>query len=315
MKASKLPPYRFPPDLKPHIEQCIAAGMPDISKDIHLTWRRVKSLRRKEVGSSNTLKELPLIAKRIYGHWEFCKQNRISRYGFTHELRMLNDALLGCIKERMRKKYGQKRMWYGEILLNAYCDVLFYATNIETERENNIRPNFLKNPATGRNLEMDIYFHGLRLGLEFQGEQHYKNPQVINNDSIKGDLASAKGVCLIPVNPKQMNSSLLISLLANSLKDKLGVADNSGSLTLLPQASYKVLFKLIQRFDLAEQLFSESLSYLDQLVVSYIEKISRYSPVSTSTYAPRFTNTTVDQSVFELLHQIPDLARRVKKQS
>ncbi len=39
-----------------------------------------------------------------------------------------------------------------------------------------VRPNFLKNPETGRNLEIDCYNHELRIGVEYNGEQHYKWP-------------------------------------------------------------------------------------------------------------------------------------------
>jgi hypothetical protein len=37
-----------------------------------------------------------------------------------------------------------------------------------------IRPDFLKNPITGKNLEIDCYNQELRIGLEYNGAQHYK---------------------------------------------------------------------------------------------------------------------------------------------
>lgn len=37
-----------------------------------------------------------------------------------------------------------------------------------------IRPEFLKNEHTGKNLEIDLYNHELRLAVEIQGIQHYK---------------------------------------------------------------------------------------------------------------------------------------------
>lgn len=38
------------------------------------------------------------------------------------------------------------------------------------------RPTFLQNPETRRNLEIDCYNASLPLGLEYQGDQHYKYP-------------------------------------------------------------------------------------------------------------------------------------------
>ena len=39
-----------------------------------------------------------------------------------------------------------------------------------------VRPDFLKNPKTGRNLELDGYCHELKSAFEYQGYQHYKYP-------------------------------------------------------------------------------------------------------------------------------------------
>jgi len=37
-----------------------------------------------------------------------------------------------------------------------------------------VRPNFLKNPLTGHNLEIDLFNKNLGFGVEVQGIQHYK---------------------------------------------------------------------------------------------------------------------------------------------
>lgn len=39
-----------------------------------------------------------------------------------------------------------------------------------------IRPNWLKNPETGKNLEIDLYCKELNLGIEYNGLQHYVFP-------------------------------------------------------------------------------------------------------------------------------------------
>ena len=36
-----------------------------------------------------------------------------------------------------------------------------------------VRPNFLNNPITGQNLEIDLYNEELKLGVEINGNQHY----------------------------------------------------------------------------------------------------------------------------------------------
>lgn len=55
-----------------------------------------------------------------------------------------------------------------------------------------VRPSWLKNPATKRNLEIDMYCHELkikgrdkpvRLGLEFNGKQHYQKTKFHKNRS------------------------------------------------------------------------------------------------------------------------------------
>lgn len=37
-----------------------------------------------------------------------------------------------------------------------------------------VRPDFLKNPVTGNNLEIDCYNQELKLGVEYNGKQHYE---------------------------------------------------------------------------------------------------------------------------------------------
>lgn len=45
-----------------------------------------------------------------------------------------------------------------------------------------IRPDWLKNPRTGRNLELDCYNDDLRLALEYSGAQHYVYPNKFHKD-------------------------------------------------------------------------------------------------------------------------------------
>lgn len=73
-----------------------------------------------------------------------------------------------------------------------------------------IRPNFLKNPKTGRNLELDCYNDRLKIALEYNGKQHYTahaffhdsqhkfNTQV-SRDNFKRQRCKERGIVLIEV--------------------------------------------------------------------------------------------------------------------
>jgi hypothetical protein len=48
-----------------------------------------------------------------------------------------------------------------------------------------VRPDFLKNPATGRNLEIDCFNNQLKIGLEYQG--FHKISITGGNTDLKGE--------------------------------------------------------------------------------------------------------------------------------
>lgn len=73
-----------------------------------------------------------------------------------------------------------------------------------------VRPDFLVNPETGKNLEIDCYNHDLRIGVEYNGPTHYKWPNQypqtyeqfiaqVRRDQYKIDACDAAGVYLITV--------------------------------------------------------------------------------------------------------------------
>lgn len=75
-------------------------------------------------------------------------------------------------------------------------------------------PDWLKNPETGKELELDIYNDELKIAIEYNGEQHYKYPnkwqhdknnglekfiKQLRRDMYKIDACDANGVYLITV--------------------------------------------------------------------------------------------------------------------
>lgn len=73
-----------------------------------------------------------------------------------------------------------------------------------------VRPNFLKNPETKRNLEIDLYNDELKIGVEYNSEQHYVFPNYfhktheefinqVRRDQFKVEQCDANGVYLISV--------------------------------------------------------------------------------------------------------------------
>src|SRR3990167_9384012 len=87
-----------------------------------------------------------------------------------------------------------------QVLEEIYPGHLFYT----------IRPNWLRNPASGRNLEIDCYNKELCIGVEYNGQQHYDFPngwhksheefkKVLIHDEYKKKVCKAKGVILVSV--------------------------------------------------------------------------------------------------------------------
>ena len=56
------------------------------------------------------------------------------------------------------------------------------------------RPEILKNPKTGRCLEIDAYHPHLKVGIEYNGIQHYKFPNHIHFDTPIGKKAFDDGI-------------------------------------------------------------------------------------------------------------------------
>jgi hypothetical protein len=77
------------------------------------------------------------------------------------------------------------------------------------------RPDFLKNPKTGCNLELDGYNEELKLAFEYDGEYHYKShwgrrgqsiEQRTTLDQLKDSLCQKEGITLIRIPFIQKNN-------------------------------------------------------------------------------------------------------------
>ena len=73
-----------------------------------------------------------------------------------------------------------------------------------------VRPDWLRNPVTGRNLELDFFCQELGLAVEFNGEQHYRPKAMFHGapsdlhrqrqrDQLKALLCEMRGVRLAVV--------------------------------------------------------------------------------------------------------------------
>lgn len=76
---------------------------------------------------------------------------------------------------------------------------------------NKTRPDFLKNPVTGENLELDLYNDELKLAIEYNGAQHYQYNSFMHKNSrdkfqnqqyrdlIKKDMCDKSSITLVVV--------------------------------------------------------------------------------------------------------------------
>jgi hypothetical protein len=100
-----------------------------------------------------------------------------------------------------------------------------------------IRPPFLRNPATGHNLELDCYNEGKKIAAEYNGIQHYVYPNrfhkteeefraQVARDVLKHDLCDAAGVYLITV-PYNVKERDIPSFINKKLPENADMSDAS----------------------------------------------------------------------------------------
>ncbi len=104
-----------------------------------------------------------------------------------------------------RRGQGNTCVTRGELCALEALEQIFPGKTFEK-----VRPEWLVNDRTGRLLEIDLYNHELRFGLEHSGQSHYVFPNSLHKtreefdaqvyrDKLKQDLCARAGVLLIHV--------------------------------------------------------------------------------------------------------------------
>lgn len=113
--------------------------------------------------------------------------------------------------------------------VEAYCCEIM--EDIYGQPFNTSYPDFLRNPETGRKLEIDCYNEDLKIGLEYNGPTHYLWPNYtsqtkvefikqIRRDRYKVDACDANGVYLITV-PYNVPTNMLKSFIEYYLPENV----------------------------------------------------------------------------------------------
>jgi hypothetical protein len=79
----------------------------------------------------------------------------------------------------------------------------------------NCRPDWLMNPYTGRNLELDVFIPKWGVAFEIQGQHHYTDEWQKTKDEIKRNILEKEDVVLFELSVKQIDPSTLRRKLLN----------------------------------------------------------------------------------------------------
>lgn len=132
------------------------------------------------------------------------RQNRSSSVSFSDIYEYIIHSLF---QPQVSRNYGRRRqqMSKGESHCKDFVQFYFQKPFVKA------RPDFLRNPVTKENLELDLYNEELGLAIEYNGIQHYKYNSFMHKNSsdrfqnqqyrdlIKQDLCQKAGIKLIIV--------------------------------------------------------------------------------------------------------------------
>jgi hypothetical protein len=137
-----------------------------------------------------------------------------SEWLYKHLIHYCNNiiAIISCVVViygitniyRGRKKKSSKRINKTEEYCRAIVEKIFH------KPFPSVRPNWLNNPKTGRNLELDMFNEQLKLAFEYNGAQHvqytpyYHNSREdfdkqVERDKLKNHICKQNGITLISI--------------------------------------------------------------------------------------------------------------------
>lgn len=100
----------------------------------------------------------------------------------------------------------------------SLCEDLFERSlkivlSSKVQIKRNYRPDWLKNPKTGYNLEYDFFISKYNIAFEIQGPHHYENKDQIERDKFKRIASNKNNVILMFLSIFQIKPSIIRSKL------------------------------------------------------------------------------------------------------
>lgn len=250
-----------------HLESLAAGAVRDgCERKLRNFDTKYRAFLRTEVGSANSIKQVPRLGSLAYGIMHYQRQQGINPYGFSLEFEEINRRLTLTINQLAGTNYEGRGSSYGEALLNCYLDVYVTFTMLREPRLIPAYPKTLVNPLAGLILEIDTLFEGFKLAFEFQGDaSHFDDAPTSHKDEQKRTWAQRELVVLIPVNICQLSDGQLSSLICNSIKEQTGLlkAFNYFDVADCSRGSLGPFCKTLQRMDLAHRLYGTALPSVD----------------------------------------------------
>lgn len=126
-------------------------------------------------------------------------------------------ARISTIRRRWRKAKHR-----GELLLREFLNVLVALDTYE----DNASPDLLLNPFTGELMELDRYYPGAGVGIEFNGAQHYERTDLatfeetvkqVGRDAMKAFICKERGIELVIVHPEDLRLKTIDQMIPGRL--------------------------------------------------------------------------------------------------